>query len=123
MSKKVITNNEILNELNKLRAEVASIKSTKINYTDVIIDDADIEYTFSLSQLMDFVERIQEHTTDSINSQISMMDFSDCVNIHTHSNTIVVDVDADDVASTIEYEKDCEISESDAISIYHEVVG
>ena len=124
MAKKVTTNTEIINELNKLRNEIASMKAVKNNYVDVEIDEVEDTYTFTIDELVEFVNEVQTQTLDKVYSYISMMDFDDCVDIETSSNTVEITVDADEVSDAVQEEIELDsikFDEDEVAEIYNDL--
>ncbi len=126
MTKKVTTNKEIVNELNKLRAEIASIKATKQDelYSDTE-ESAEEVYTFTLEQLSEFVKEVQDRTMRSLQTELGTMDLDGCVEVNVENNTISISVDSDMVAEKIAEEQEdndfCSLDEDDIMEIYQEI--
>lgn len=124
MAKKATTNTQIINELNKLRNEIASMKAVKINPVDVEIEEVEDTYTFTIDELVDFVNEVQTQTLDKVYSYISMMDFDDCVDIETSSNTVEITVDADEVSDAVQEEIELDsikFDEDEVLEIYNDL--
>ena len=124
MAKKATTNTQIINELNKLRNEIASMKAIKINPVDVEIEEVEDTYTFTIDELVDFVNEVQTQTLDKVYSNISMMDFDDCVDIDTGSNTVAIRVDADEVSDAVQEEIELDsikFDEDEVVEIYNDL--
>jgi esterase/lipase len=118
------TNTEIINELYKLRNEIASMKASKTNYVDVEIDEVEDTYTFTIDELVEFVNEVQTQTLDKVYSIISMMDFDDCVDIETSSNTVEITVDADEVSDAVQEEIELDsikFDEDEVLEIYNDL--
>ena len=118
------TNTEIINELYKLRNEIASMKASKTNYVDVEIDEVEDTYTFTIDELVEFVNEVQTQTLDKVYSNISMMDFDDCVDIETSSNTVEITVDADEVSDAVQEEIELDsikFDEDEVAEIYNDL--
>ena len=118
------TNTEIINELYKLRNEIASMKASKTNYVDVEIDEVEDTYTFTIDELVEFVNEVQTQTLDKVYSNISMMDFDDCVDIDTGSNTVAIRVDADEVSDAVQEEIELDsikFDEDEVAEIYNDL--
>lgn len=118
------TNTEIINELYKLRNEIASMKASKTNHVDVEIDEVEDTYTFTMDELVEFVNEVQTQTLDRVYSNISMMDFDDCVDIETSSNTVTITVDADEISDAVQEEIELDaikFDEDEVLEIYNDL--
>lgn len=123
---KVTTNKEIINELNKLRAEIVIIKASKQNelYSDTEENSEEV-YTFTMEQLSEFVKEVQDRTIKSVQSTLESMDIDECVEIDVENNTISVSVNAEMIAEKIAEEQEdndfCSLDEDDIMEIYQEI--
>jgi len=90
----------------------------------VEIDEVEDTYTFTIDELVEFVNEVQTQTLDKVYSIISMMDFDDCVDIETSSNTVTITVDADEISDAVQEEIELDaikFDEDEVLEIYNDL--